>query len=294
MDIFIFKEISIFDLNDISEFTPAMLEISLKRYMPIPSRDLAQIVNNFWTNSDHGLSHSKVVWQRCQKVISESPLLWQLAKMQVGGSEEDAKRVLILASIFHDLARFLGAPFEFHEWQSAEIAEKTLSGSSLNLPVCYAIINHDYINPLVNGFEMPQTLILPLSEIFRLADKTSVSPKDEIIRYHRTGKRIAPDLPLFDPTISDDVRFNLSSGTLKGDELSWFLILFALQSTDFLYGDTRDAYAYWARGKREALDEIGNLCLEDEYLEGKAPVDPEEAKVTVVRFCKKNNLIISA
>jgi len=294
LDILIIEEISIFDINDVSEFTPEMLEISLKRYMPISYSNVLRIVNDFWTNSDHGLSHSQAVWRRCQEIIKASPQLWPIARMQVDDSEEEASRVLILASIFHDLARFLNAPFEVHEWQGAKIAEKNLLGSSLLFPVCSAIMNHDYINYLVNGQASPLNAVLPLSEIFRLADKTSISPKDEVIRYYETGRRLAPDRPLFDPSIADEVRFDLQHVNDQGDCLTWFLIIFALQSTDFLYGDTRDAYAYWARGKKAALEAISDLCRQEEYLDGQTPVDPEEAMAVVVRFCQKNNLIISA
>ncbi len=101
-------------------------------------------------------------------------------------------------------------------------------------------------------------------------------------------------MPIFDPSIPDDFRFDLSRSTIaQVDELTWFLMLFAIQSTDFVYGDTRDAYACWARGKKEALDQIKHLCLQEEYIEGHTPVDGEEAVATVIRFCKKHNLIIS-
>ena len=294
LSIEIIEEKSLFDLNDISEFTPEMLYVALRRYLPISSSNVERLVNDFWENSDHGFSHSQAVWRRCQEIIRESPLLWQLAKIQVGDNEAEAKRVLILASISHDLARFLGAPFQLHEWQSTEIAKKTLIGSSLAYPVCSAIVHHDYINYLVSGYDFPYNVILPLSEIFRLADKTSLSPKDELLRYYATGRRLAPDRLLFDPSITDEVRFDLQHVNDQCDYLTWFLLIFALQSTDFLYGDTRDAYAYWARGKKEALETIGDLCRQEEYLDGRTPADPEEAMAVVVRFCQKNNLIISA
>ncbi|MDO8669667.1 MAG: hypothetical protein Q7K65_05230 [Candidatus Buchananbacteria bacterium] len=282
---------TIFDLEDVSELTAEILETCLD-YSGVlgASQDPAEIAQIYFENNDHGFSHSQDVWQRCQEVVSQSPLLWQMANLQVA----KAQRVLILTSIFHNMGRFLGVDFTDHEEVGAELARRVLAGSILDKHVFYAIFNHDYICPLVNGYRMPKLAMFPLSEIFRLADKTSVSPQDEVRRYYRTGKRVAPNMSLFDSNISDETRFDLSPGITKGDMLTWFLVIFALQSTDFIYGDTRDAYAYWARGKHQAMEAVGDLCLEEEYLEGQTPADPEEAKAVVKRFCQENDLIISA
>ncbi|MEK7072707.1 MAG: HD domain-containing protein [Patescibacteria group bacterium] len=279
---------TIFDLEDVRELTPEILEICLEQAGVFPS-----VTRQYFENTDHGFRHSQAVWDRCQEIIRQSPLLWQMTKMQIDCTESCALKVLILASIFHDIGRFLGSSFETHEAVGAELARIIVEGSCIEEAFFHAILHHDYISPLVSGQEMPYSAMLPFSEIFRLADKTSISPKDEIRRYHQTGKRVAPDVPVFDLTIPDEIRFNFNSGFKKGDELSWFLIIFALQSTDFTYGDSRDAYAYWARGKREALETIGDLCLEEEYLEGKTPVDPNKAKDVIRRFCKKYDLILA-
>lgn len=282
---------TIFDLEDVNELTPEIMGFCLE-FAGVLNID--QSMKLYFEDPEHGFYHAQTVWNRCQEIIGRSPTLWRMAIMQAGNRESYARKVLILGSIFHDIGRSLGANFETHEQIGAELARTIVFGSCIEKSLFYAIINHDYICPLVNGNSMPSPVMLPLSEILRLADKTSILPKDEVKRYHQTGRRIDPDLPLFDPTISDDVRFNFKSNIKKGDELTWLLIIFALQSTDFLYGDARDDYAYWARGKREALEAIGDLCLEEEYLEGKTPVDPNEVKEVIIRFCKKFNLLISA
>lgn len=285
---------TIFDLEDVAELSPEVLEFCLDYSGALQEGQNAKEIAAFYMqNDDHGFSHSQAVWNRCKQITDQSSLLWQMAVMQAGGKEIYAKKVLILASIFHDMGRFLGAKFDTHELVGADLARNIIAGSPLEASLFYAIVNHDYICQLVNGYDMPKSIMLPLSEIFRLADKTSIPADQEIRRYHQTGRRVAPDMPLFNPAISDDVRFNLRQDIIKGDELTWFLIMFALQSTDFIYGDTRDSYAYWARDKARALETVGDLCLEEEYLDGKTPVDPNEAKEVIKRFCRKYNLLLS-
>lgn len=284
-------DMTIFDIKDVSELTRPILRKCLQEAKISGAKKIADC---YFDNLDHGHSHSQAVWDRCQAIIKESPNLWPMAKMQIklSDGDQEAKQVLMLAAIFHDMGRFLGASFEDHEQVGANLSIKITVGTCLADPLYYAIVNHDYICPLVDGDDRPRSTMFPLSEIFRLADKTSISPSAEIQRYHLTGRRLAPDMPLYDPTVSDEIRFQLSKNIVKSDELTWFLIIFALQSTDFIYGDIRDAYAYWARGKFKALEMVGDLCLVEEYGNGQTPVDPEEAKQVIIRFCKQNNLIL--
>lgn len=285
-------EKTVFDIEDVSDFTIDALEICLAEAGLDSERSIAEA---FFDNEDHGIIHSQAVWNRCLEIINESPLLWQLAKTQSFHDSKYARRVLILASIFHDISRFWGSQFSDHEEASAKMVRNIFSHTGIEQVVYDCIIHHDYFNELANGCRMPASVMQPMAEIFRLADKTSISPSDELIRYFKTGRRLLPDMPIFDPNITDEIRFNLSDNTSeRTDELSWFLFLFSLQSTDFVYGDTRDMYAYWSRGKKEALETIKDLCLQEEYLEGQTPVDPSEAVAVVTRFCQVNNLIIAA
>ncbi|NCN07738.1 HD domain-containing protein [Candidatus Falkowbacteria bacterium] len=280
------------NLENVDQFNSKILTSFLLKAKVKKAKVIAE---SYFNNNDHGFSHSQAVWQRCQTIITQSPSLWPVAKMQMPvdtNTDNQARKVLMLASVFHDMGRFLGASFEDHEEVGADLTRKIVGGTCLEYPLYYAILYHDYFCELVDGRCMPSPVIFPISEIFRLADKTSISPSDEIKRYYQTGKRLLPGMPIFDPTISDEVRFNFANKTKNKDELTWFLSLFALQSTDFIYGDTRDAYAYWARGKYQALEMVGDLCLEEEYINGQTPVDPEEAKQVIIRFCKQNNLIL--
>jgi len=276
--------------HNINELTPDILASCLKHFAVLsPDQDPKQIAEIYFANTDHGFSHSQAVWNRCQQIINQSPLLWRLATLSL--DELVARKVLLLAAIFHDLGRFLDAKFEDHELVGAKLASNVMVGYKLEFYIHLAIINHDYICPLINGYDMPEAIMHPLSEIFRLADKTSISPKDEVRRYHEIGRRLSPEIPFFDPTIPDEDRFNFRRQQ-KDDELTWMLAIFALQSTDFVYGETCDAYADWARGKRGALKEIEILCLEQEYLEGGIAVDPDEAKNVVRRFCHNYGLLL--
>lgn len=285
------RRMTIFDIDDVSELTRPILRKCLQEAKISGAKKIADC---YFSNLDHGHSHSQAVWDRCQAIIEKSPSLWPMAKMQIkiSDGETEARQVLMLASIFHDMGRFLDVSFEDHEQVGANLAAHITTGTCLHDPLYYAIVNHDYVCQLTDDYPVPRPTMFPLSEIFRLADKTSISPRDEIKRYHLTGKRLAPNMPLYDPSISDEIRFHLSRGVVKMDELTWFLIIFALQSTDFIYGDTRDSYANWARGKSEALEMIGDLCLEEEYINGQIPIEPEEAKQVIIRFCKKNRLIL--
>jgi len=301
------KQTTILDINDVSELTPKMLKSCLQKAgerlrfhnVLLNSESRKEIVGDFFANFDHGLSHSQAVWNRCQEIISQSSLLWKVAVEQanrVGRDGNQARQALLLASIFHDLGRFLGFSFSTHEIIGAKLAAAINPDDTGFANVLYnLIIHHDYVCPIINGYDFPFEAVSPLAEIFRLADKTSNSPSEEIRRYYEVGRRLAPDKPLFKPDIPAEVRFDFTNSSPAGkDMLTWFLLLFALQSTDFLYGDTRDAYAYWARGKKEALEVIGDLCRQEEYLDGRTPTEPEEAMAVVIRFCQKHNLIISA
>jgi len=280
--------ISLFSLE---QLTRKQLAILLTSKFTNPY-EIDAIVDRFFTSKDHGFKHSVQVWKRCKKIKDVSPTIWNEA--QLGLSCADSLKVLLLASLFHDIARFW-TDFKNHEQASADFVFNLLGPFNQKIASYTrdAIVRHDYFCFLADGTDFPDNLRQPLSEIFRLADKTSLSPADEIIRYHQTAQRLHSGMPIFDPMISDDIRFDLANNlSRRTDELTWFLMIFALQSTDFIFGDTRDAYAAWAGGKTDALNQIVVLCLHNEYVKGRCPVDQSEVVQVIRRFCKQHDLFL--
>lgn len=281
---------TILNLTDVKELTPQILKDALRLagVSGYGEHGWRQVPDLYFKNEDHGFKHSQAVFKRCLAIMDQSPMLGGLYPDE----DDNIIKIMVLASILHDLGRFLGAKFMSHQRVGADLAKDIAVGTAFNRALYLAILEHDYISPLVDYRSFPHSLLQPLSEIFRLADKTSLSPSEEIRRYYQTGKTFWPAMPFFNPDMPDEVRFNFSFDETNSDMLCWFLRLFALQATDFIFGDTRDAYAYWARGKIAALDTIGELCLEEEYLDGRVPADPREVKDVVWRFVNKYHLIL--
>lgn len=286
-------------ITDIDQFSSKMLRRALGEYFGALNNDflfvhqqkslqeVEAIVEDYMTNADHGYFHSEAVWRRCQQLIADSPALWRLIEAYTDGSQ--VKQALLFASLFHDISRFWRHDFKEHEAESASFASQVFESRG---GIYDIIIHHDWFSVITDG-ERPFSAMQPAAELFRLADKTSITPVAEVMRYYVTGKRILPCKPVFDPTIADEVRFDFSRTELPTDELTWFLRIFALQATDFIYGDTRDAYEVWSKGKIDALNRIADLCLRDECRADCSPVDPAEAKNVILRFCKKYKLSLS-
>lgn len=295
--------LNIFDVANVQDLTPEILLSTLSTDSEFGDR-AAEITKAYFSSSDHGFDHAITVAIRWERIIILAPTVWQLAKMQAE-EEEKARKILVLASIFHDMARFCGAHFYTHEREGADLVKRIFVGSDLEKTLYEIIVHHDYFCSVVNGCPMPTESYSPLAEIFRLADKTSLSPADEIRRYHQTGQRTIPDMPVYDPGISDINRFgvfysdkispamsvfNLSSSeTDRKDGLSWFLILFALQPKNFVYTEISRVYSQWAKGKKNAVDVIKELCQSKEG-DGGSIIHANQACKVIVRFCERFDL----
>ncbi|HNP74938.1 MAG TPA: hypothetical protein PKL09_01090 [bacterium] len=279
------------DCQEIGEITPDLLSVVLElTRLNLPTGSV-QAVEDFFANQDHGFAHSVKVWRRCQTLINHCPnlcasFLWG-RRWIFNQAEKYLRDLLLWSSIFHDFSRFCGCHFSNHQTYGADLAVaacRVMGKEMIQSEIRAVLYQHDYFGQVVNGDLPLDTQAYPLAELFRLADKTSVSPVEEVERYWQTSKRYQS--VFFDPNIPDATRFNLAVNEKeRADCLTWLLLIFALQSTDFLFAETADAYAYWARGKREALDSIGRLAQQ-------AGSDGAEAVATVRRFIKINKLFI--
>lgn len=208
---------------------------------------------------DHGFPHNLNVFNRALECLEKCPNLSRL--MQSRDNREKTTYELAWASTLHDFYRFLGADFASHQRLGAELAKRLFkkrhpieADNIFSMLVC-----HDYLCPLVNG-QLPLPSVFlgnPLPEIFRLADKTSVSPAEEIHRYYLTGKRL--NAVFYNPQITFDQRIDFKWSLKQNEHLAFFLVFFAIQPTDFFFTETSELYRQWAQGKQEAAYKIIEL-----------------------------------
>lgn len=228
--------------------------------------ELPEAVYNYWHNGDHGLRHSQKVLQRCKELLEVCPNMLRLCHHQ-DVEFKVASALINWASILHDIARFTSncAGFD-HQIVGAELADncfRTEIDEEISALLHGMIRHHDYVCEFVDGRMLPlEFLDNPLSEIFRLADKTSLSPKDEIARYYQTGKRF--DNPFFNAEMTKQQRLDFNDEPENWDYVKYFLLFFATQPSDWFFGETRDIYRSWsektAGGKIEAMSKVIELA----------------------------------
>lgn len=236
---------------------------------------LRAAVHEFWRNTDHGLEHSRQVFDRALLIIRSCPNLLRHCNMH-GISLNDTVDLLKWAAILHDFTRFAGYPtLAQHQRAGSNLAYYCFKDEifdHLGTALFNMLVHHDYICEFVNGEQLPKAFIdCPLAEIFRLADKTSLPPAKELIRYHKTGTRVNAARPpnetavsFFDPNLTFEQRFNHFDNHAGWDFLNYFLLLFAIQPSDWFYGETRDLYREWQEktggGKSTACAKILELA----------------------------------
>lgn len=282
---------SLVNCEDIKEVTPDLLKTILGQLRFNSPISPVQGIKEFFANQDHGFSHSTKVWRRCQTLVEQCPNLCKCfmasRRWLPNDAEEYLYDLLLWSSIFHDFCRFCGCDFSDHQVCGADLAVaacRIMGKEIIQSEIRAVLYRHDYLGQIVDGDLPLDTQIYPIAELFRLADKTSVSPIEEVERYWQTAKRYKT--MFFDPTIPDEVRFNLAANEKeRTDSLTWILLIFALQSTDFLFAETADAYAYWARGKRDIFDKLRRLAA----IEG---CNGNEVVDTVRRFISKYELLM--
>lgn len=217
---------------------------------------IAVAIAQYWATLDHGFAHSLKVWDRCQQLMEQCPEMWRFIITNIT-DYKTAVKTLMWSSVFHDFSRFIpGVAFEDHEGLSAQLALDVLK-PGIGPFVYEAVAYHDYFCPLVDGRRMPFQLMDPLAEIFRLADKTSISPAEEVKRCYDTGKRL--DTPFFDQSITIESRFPLRTAD-QVDELSFLLTIWLLQPEHFFFRETACSYADWQKGLPEAKKKLVHIA----------------------------------
>jgi hypothetical protein len=212
---------------------------------------------NFWNNKDHGLEHEYNVYCRAREIGDEREII----------NEKKIRKYLFYPmAMFHDLARNISYPEHdmqkqrkekrndnLHELYWAKLFSsishrfwKQLSEDDRNAIIDY-LCNHDYMTPKLNGKKFHEPMSIE-GQITRLADRTSVSPVQEVERYWITGKRLWT--PLYLPEITEQQRKEFSfekiweySKNKLIDQCMFFACIFAVQPDHFSDETLQQIYA---------------------------------------------------
>jgi len=229
---------------------------------------LPEAVYRYWHSGDHGITHSRQVMKRAMEISQACPNLNRLRETH-DIEKMDFIALFTWASIIHDIGRFLdresglqhqifGANLAYHCFR-LEIDENmaaVLDGM---------IRHHDYICEFVDGEELPMEFMEnPLAEIFRLADKTSLPPAEEIVRWYDTGKQT--DTLFFDNSVLMFQRFDFRHDW-NWDYFQYFLLFFAIQPKNWFFAETSNLYREWSNRKSDAAAKIIDLAREESIAE---------------------------
>lgn len=226
-----------------------------------PTTVVEKAVEEYFHNQDHGHAHSLNVYKKSLEIMGRSPNIRRNATRSF--SMEEIKCLLFAGAVFHDLARFFGYGTYGHELAGAELARSAFAYPH-SQALYEMIVKHDYFSPLTDVGAMPvEVLSKPLPEVLRLADKTSISPEQEVDRWWECGQRYGT--PFFNPELTDGVRFDLKRNNAQRDQLMYFLLLFALQPSDFYSYEAASYYGLWAQGKEGVVAKIMKLADEQGY-----------------------------
>ena len=231
------------------------------------------LAETFMNNSDHGYEHSVKVWMRCLEIFPKAPRI--LAKAtQDFGNLETVCYLLQFTCLWHDLSRFLGYDSKEHQRVSAELAYCHLYSRKIKPIYCQvlydAIVHHDFLGREFDQILQPAETTTAMGEIFRLADKTSSSPQEELERWYLTGKRF-PETKFIDFDLPDKIRFDFAHNMADRDFLTYFLLFFGLSKHHFYSAKAQSIYQEWAKGKISAF--IWMLKLTEKEPTGKTTKD---------------------
>jgi len=231
----------------------------------ITASELTTAGRRFAENYDHGLKHSQEVWQKAKTIANSCPNLTWLLTSQIRSMT--GEMIFRWAALLHDFPRFLGFNSLKHQYAGAVMAAVIFSGladKQLLQTLGHSLLRHDYISRIAEFDSLPPELMEPLPEIFRLADKISLPPVEEIVRYYLAGKY--SDNTFFNEATETNNRFDLRGNRTDWDQIQHFLLLFSIQKEDFFFAETAAVYQKWARGKPRAWQKILDLARQDEGL----------------------------
>ncbi len=262
--------------------------ILVKRFFAIKEVEEKAAIDRFFNDHTHGVLHSNYVFERCLDLMAACPNLCKSLLQEGTGdgrvdrvTTEDLILLSFVGSLFHDFGRSCDRHFSDHERFGANLARVILLSQGKHPwkseMVEFMLVQHDYMGfvACVDQGIMAISRQYPLAELFRLADKTSFPPAAEVERYWQTARQY--NMPLFDRTIPDEVRFDLVRNTDKRtDSLTWMLLLFAQQPSDFLFRETAAAFDRW-HDKKVLLAKISEIAAVEGY-------DGDDIFATIRRF----------
>jgi len=241
-------------------------EVNQKGDIKSFTEDTKKAIDEFFTNSDHGYAHSINVYERSKEIIG-------LIREEDTGFKINKTEYINIqkwAAIFHDISRFYGVSGTKHERVSKEIASNIFYQNAVKED-CYiksmillCIEEHDWFNLHISNGIKEVLKRNPIVDIFRLADKTSVPPKEELMRYYETGKRYKT--PFFNPELSISDRFDFKNNCKKRDIVTHFLLFFTFNEDCLFFSTTIKLYKKWAKDKEDLKLYITDDLCKDEQL----------------------------
>jgi len=239
---------------------------NLKDYTGDFVKDTTNAIDEFFTNSDHGYTHSINVYKRSREIIYS--IREEDHKSKIDKTEYI--NIQKWAAIFHDISRFYGASGIEHKRISKEIANNVFYQNNIGEDgfiksmVLLCIEKHDWFNLNISNGVEKEVRMNHVIDIFRLADRTSLSPKEELERYYETGKRYKT--PFFNPELSMHDRFDFKNNYKKRDIITHFLLIFIFNEDYLFFSTTIRLYNEWAEDKEELKLYITDIICKDEQL----------------------------
>lgn len=239
--------------------------------LPDKINGLPEAVYKYWHSGDHGIIHSRQVRKRVTEIIASCPdLIRYLSHHWI--DQKDIEALFNWTSILHDIGRFIDASSGLnHQSLGADLASNCFINEvdineEMSALLHIMINHHDYICEFIDGNPLPiHFMEFPLAEIFRLADTTSLSPGNEIVRWYDTGRQAGT--VFFNPDLTPEQRFDFQASYDNWDQIQYFFLFFAIQPKDWFFGETRDLYRQWSMktegGKTQALRKIIELAANE-------------------------------
>jgi len=221
------------------------------------------IVTRYFSHTHYGYNHGLAVSKRALELVFYSPGIKEFCQDVYHFTDAQMQSLLTWAAVFHDMGKFAGHP-RHHEEPGSNIISFAFQqlGPEVSKALQQMVEHHDFFCAIVDGCSMPPILrTFPLAEVLRLADRTSITPEEEVNRWWLYGRKAGT--PLLDGSLPNEVRFTFDRKKARVDQLTFFLMLFAIQRRDFFFTDNAESFSQWAKGRGSALSRIADIFAEE-------------------------------